>query len=281
MIMSHKESKHEINRPLRRTPTPRRHARIDLGDTRSESVGEWLFNHRVGILVVFAVFVLSGTVLATARYNVERIDREYIIEIVPEMFEEQEQPKVKPVTDIAELDQRMQNVRNVISNEAAKEEDSSGSNEAEQDVREFIEELEQGLDTNNTALEEGVSSTKGSGKSGKGGGDDKGDAKEESDDAKGKYQGTCTVSYCFEDPIRSHRNLYIPAYTARGGGVVVLDVQLNRDGAVTSVRVASSTNTSLNSVAINAARNARTRFNINGDAPSLQKGTITYTFIAQ
>ena len=108
-----------------------------------------------------------------------------------------------------------------------------------------------------------------------------GDAKEESDDAKGKYQGTCTVSYCFEDPIRNHRNLYIPAYTARGGGVVVLDVQLNRDGAVTSVRVASSTNTSLNSVAINAARNARTRFNINGDAPSPQKGTITYTFIAQ
>lgn len=280
-VMRNQESKNEINRPIRRHPTPRRHARIDLGDTRSEGFGEWLFNHRVGLLVVFAVLILSGTVLATARYNVERIEREYIIEITPEMFEEQTQPEVKPKVSAEELFQRMQNVRNVASNEAAQEEASSGSAEAEQEIEEFIEELEAGLDTNNSNLEEGMNSTKGSGTSGKGGGNDKGDAKEENDDAKGKYQGTCTVSYLFEDPVRSHRNLYIPAYTARGGGVVVLDVQLNRNGAVISARVSSSTNTSLNDVAIHAARNSRTRFNINGDAPSPQRGTITYTFIAQ
>lgn len=279
--MSIKEPKSEINRPVRRKNAPRRHARIDLGDTRSEGFGEWLFNHRVGILVVFAVFVLSGTVLATARYNVERIEREYLIEIVPEIFEEQEQPQVKPTPTLEELEQRMQNVRNVASNEAAQEEESSGSSDVEEEVKEFIEELEEGFDANNTNLEQGQNSTKGEGKSGEGGGDDKGDAKEENNDAKGKYQGTCTVSYLFEDPVRSHRNLYIPAYTARGGGVVVVDVKLDRNGAVTSASIASSTNTGLNAIALNAARNNRTRFNINSEAPSPQKGTITYTFIAQ
>ena len=67
--MSNKVTNSEIKRPTRRTTAPRRHARIDLGNTRSESFGEWLFNHRVGLLVVFAVFVLSGPVLATARYD--------------------------------------------------------------------------------------------------------------------------------------------------------------------------------------------------------------------
>jgi TonB family protein len=81
--------------------------------------------------------------------------------------------------------------------------------------------------------------------------------------------------------VRNHANLYIPAYTARGGGVVVLDVWLDRNGAVTSARVASSTNSSLNQIALNAARNYHTQFNIDGSAPSSHKGTITYTFIAQ
>ncbi|MBQ5710362.1 MAG: energy transducer TonB [Alistipes sp.] len=265
---------------MRRASAPRRHARIDLGDTRSESFGEWLFNHRVGLLVVFAVFVLSGTVLATARYDVERIDLEYLIEIVPEEFEEQPVRETKPIPSIEELSQRVQNVRNVISNDAATEQ-SSGSESFDEDLERLMEEIEEGMDANRAAYEEGMNSVRGAGKGGKGGGDDKGDAKDENDKAKGKYQGNCTVTYSFEQPVRHHRNLYVPAYTAKGGGVVVLEVFLDRNGAVTSARVASSTNTSLNQVAIQAARNYNTRFNIDGSAPSPHKGTITYTFIAQ
>ena len=261
--MGNKDSKSQINRPQRRHTAPRRHARIDLGNTRSESFGEWLFNHRVGLLVVFAVFVLSGTVLATARYNVERIDLEYLIEIVPEEFEEQQRPEVKPIPSIEELAQRVQNVRNVVSNEAATEQSSGRS------------------DSNRAAYEEGMNSVRGAGKGGKGGGDDKGDSKDKSDNNRSKYQGNCTVTYSFEQPVRNHRNLYVPAYTAKGGGVVVLEVLIDRNGAVTSARVASSSNSSLNQVAINAARNYNTRFNIDGSAPSPHRGTITYTFIAQ
>ncbi|MBO7286563.1 MAG: energy transducer TonB [Alistipes sp.] len=278
--MGNKDSKSQINRPQRRHSAPRRHARIDLGNTRSESFGEWLFNHRVGLLVVFAVFVLSGTVLATARYNVERIDLEYLIEIVPEEFEEQQRPEVKPIPSIEELAQRVQNVRNVVSNEAATEQ-SSGSSDFDEDIKQLMAEIEEGMDSNRAAYEEGMNSVRGAGKGGKGGGDDKGDSKDKSDNNRSKYQGNCTVTYSFEQPVRNHRNLYVPAYTAKGGGVVVLEVLIDRNGAVTSARVASSSNSSLNQVAINAARNYNTRFNIDGSAPSPHRGTITYTFIAQ
>lgn len=278
--MQNNSNKTQINRGYQGKGAPRRHARINLGDTRKESMGEWLFNHRIGLLVVFAVFVLAGTVLATARYHVERIDLEYIIEIVPEDFKEEKVPEVKPQVSAEELYQRMQNVRNVASNEAAESEESSGSSDFDQETEQLMEQVQEGMDANRSAYEEGMSSIKGKGKSGKGGGNDSGDSKSEND-KKGKYQGTCTVSYNFANPVRNHRNLYIPAYTARGGGVVVLDVWLDRNGAVTSARVASSTNSSLNSTALQAARNYNTRFNIDGSAPAPHKGTITYTFVAQ
>ena len=278
--MQNNSNKTQINRAYNGKGTPRRHARINLGDTRKESMGEWLFNHRIGLLVVFAVFVLAGTVLATARYHVERIDLEYIIEIAPEDFKEEKVPEVKPQVSAEELYQRMQNVRNVASNEAAESEDSSGSSNFDQETEQLMEQVQEGMDANRSAYEEGMSSIKGKGKSGKGGGNDSGDSKSEND-KKGKYQGTCTVSYNFANPVRNHRDLYIPAYTARGGGVVVLDVWLDRNGAVTSARVASSTNSSLNSIALQAARNYNTRFNIDGSAPAPHKGTITYTFVAQ
>ena len=278
--MQNDSNKTQINRGYQGKGAPRRHARINLGDTRKESMGEWLFNHRIGLLVVFAVFVLAGTVLATARYHVERIDLEYLIEIIPEEFEEDKTPETKPQVSAEELYQRMQNVRNVASNEAAENEDSSGSSSLDEETEQLMEQVQEGMDANRSAYEQGMSSVKGTGSSGKGGGNDTGDNSSESD-KKGKYQGTCTVSYRFENPVRNHNDLYIPAYTALGGGVVVVDVWLDRNGAVTSARVASSTNASLNSTALSAARNYKTRFNIDGSAPTSHKGTITYTFVAQ
>ncbi|MBQ6613398.1 MAG: energy transducer TonB [Alistipes sp.] len=279
--MEKNKNKQNINRPQGRNVAPRRHARIDLGNTRKESMGEWLFNHRVGLLAVFAVFVLAGTVLATARYSVERVDLEYFIEIVPQELEEEKVAETKPTVSAEELYQRMQQVRNVVSNEAAQEEDSSGSSEQEQEVENPTDNPNEGVDGTNSSSDDGMSSVRGTGKGGKGGGNDKGDNEDENKSTKPKYQGACTVSYRFEEPVRNHANLYIPAYTARGGGVVVLDVWLDRNGTVTSARVASSTNSSLNQIALQAARNYNTQFNIDGSAPQSHKGTITYTFIAQ
>lgn len=292
VVMSNKDLNKEINSSTsslnarqaqhgQQRVAPRPHVRIDLSQTRHESVGEWLFNHRVGLLVVFAVLVLSGTVLATARYTVECTELEYLIEIAPEEFEEQKREEQKPQISEEELYQRMQSVRNVISNDAATEESSGSSSEFDEEIEQLMEDVAEGMDANRTAYEEGLSSIRGKGDSGKGGGNEKGDGKKEGDQSKGKYQGSCTVSYSFSDPVRNHRNLHVPAYTARGGGVVVVDVSLDRNGSVVSASVASSTNASLNKIALQAARNYNTRFNIDSSAPSPHRGTITYTFVAQ
>ena len=78
---------------------------INLGDTRSETFGEWLYAHRVGLLVVIAIFMIGGTFLATARYNVEIRPQEYIIELVEEIPSEEEVEKLKKRRDQLQEDQ--------------------------------------------------------------------------------------------------------------------------------------------------------------------------------
>ena len=48
----HERSQHRGN-------IPRRKPSVNLNDTRRESLGEWFYSHRIGVLVVIA------------RYNVE------------------------------------------------------------------------------------------------------------------------------------------------------------------------------------------------------------------
>jgi TonB family protein len=90
-----------------------------------------------------------------------------------------------------------------------------------------------------------------------------------------------TVAYNFEKPVRHHRDLYVPAYKTKGGGVVVVDVWLDRNGTVTKASIQSSTNSELNASALAAARHRKTLFRIDDTAPESHRGTITYTFVAQ
>lgn len=259
---------------------PRR-ANVDLGDTRSESAGEWLYSHRVGLLVVMVVFMLSSVVLATARYNVDIRPVEYIIEFVTEepTVEDVERLKMERDRIQAEINQRLaavQNVKNLQSNDASSEAGSMEQTSFDSDMQDMMDKVARDMATNRGDYESGVREAKGIGQgsgsgtnTGKGSGD------------KGKFSGAVTVAYDFRDPVRHHRDLYTPAYRAKSGGVVVVDVWLNRNGEVTAARIQSSTNAELNDQALNAARHKRTRFNIDSSAPTSHRGTITYTFLAQ
>lgn len=259
---------------------PRR-VNVDLGDTRSESAGEWLYSHRVGLLVVMVVFMLSSVVLATARYNVDIRPVEYIIEFVTEepTVEDVERLKMERDRIQAEINQRLaavQNVKNLQSNDASSEAGSMEQTSFDSDMQDMMDKVARDMATNRGDYESGVREAKGIGQgsgsgtnAGKGSGD------------KGKFSGAVTVAYDFRDPVRHHRDLYTPAYRAKSGGVVVVDVWLNRNGEVTAARIQSSTNAELNDQALNAARHKRTRFNIDSSAPTSHRGTITYTFVAQ
>ncbi len=94
------------------------------------------------------------------------------------------------------------------------------------------------------------------------------------------YSGKSNIHYSLEN--RYHVRLPIPVYLTKGGGVVTVDIQVDRAGNVVkaTARPASNINDPMLPVyATQAAEN--TVFNSESKAPAIQKGTITYKFVAQ
>ncbi len=79
-------------------------------------------------------------------------------------------------------------------------------------------------------------------------------------------------------PGRYHVRFLIPTYLAQHGGRVTVSIQVNQMGRVVRATPQGS-NPLLEAYAQKAALG--TLFNTDSHAPSLQSGTITYTFIAQ
>ena len=265
-----------------RGSVPRRKPAVNLSDTRKESLGEWLYSHRIGLLVVLAVYLVGGVVLATARYDVELRPVEYIIEFVDEAPTEEEVEELKKKRDMLQEDinrrlAAIEKVKNLQSNDASESAGSKEQMQYDSDMQQMMDKVASDMATNRGDYESGMREVQGIGKGGSGGGSGgtKGDGE------KGKFSGAVTVAYKFENPVRHHRDLYVPAYRSKSGGVVVVDVWLDRNGTVTSARISSSTNSELNEQALSAARNRRTLFKIDGSAPVSHRGTITYTFVAQ
>lgn len=255
---------------------------VDLGATRKESLGEWLYTHRVGLIVVLISFIFGGTWLATARYSFTLPPSEYFIEFVEEVPSEAEVEELKRKRDELqqEIDRRLQEVqkvKNLQSNDASETSGSSSKLGHDSQTQEMMDKIASDMAANRKEYESGMREVSeiGKGGEGEGAGADKGDGQ------KGKFSGAVTVAYNFSDPVRHHRDLYVPAYRSKGGGVVVVDVWLDRNGTVTQARIASSTNSELNQQALAAARHSKTLFKIDDSAPASHRGTITYTFVAQ
>ncbi len=106
------------------------------------------------------------------------------------------------------------------------------------------------------------------------------DGKEPEEISNVVYSGKSNVEYHLEN--RYHRRLPIPVYLARGGGTVVVDIAVDREGKVTSA-VPQAQGRSLQDPIVQYAREAalRSLFNQDPSAPALQKGTIRYTFVPQ
>ena len=268
--------------PSSRGSLPRRKPAVNLSDTRKESLGEWLYSHRIGLLVVLAVYLVGGVVLATARYDVELRPVEYIIEFVDEAPTEEEVEELKKKRDMLQEDinrrlAAIEKVKNLQSNDASESAGSKEQMQYDSDMQQMMDKVASDMATNRGDYESGMREVQGIGKGGSGGGS--GGTKGNGD--KGKFSGDVTVAYEFKNPVRHHRDLYVPAYRSKSGGVVVVDVWLDRNGTVTSARISSSTNSELNEQALSAARNRRTLFRIDSSAPVSHRGTITYTFVAQ
>ncbi len=94
------------------------------------------------------------------------------------------------------------------------------------------------------------------------------------------YTGESNIVYYLEN--RYHVSLPIPVYLTQGGGKVIVDIVVDRQGKVNNATVRKNSRIKDQQIFVYAKTAAlRTIFNADESAPISQKGTIHYTFIAQ
>ena len=94
------------------------------------------------------------------------------------------------------------------------------------------------------------------------------------------FKGKSNIHYFLAN--RFHARLPIPIYLAEGGGEVIVDIVVGRDGHVLSANPRLDPKiTDLNILAYSKQAAEKTWFNEDPSAPERQKGTITYLFVTQ
>ncbi len=94
------------------------------------------------------------------------------------------------------------------------------------------------------------------------------------------FKGKSNIRYKLGN--RYHLQLPIPVYLAHGGGEVVVDILVDRSGAVLSATPRTNSGTDDPMMLAYAKQAAeKTLFNSDNSAPEKERGTITYLFVAQ
>lgn len=94
------------------------------------------------------------------------------------------------------------------------------------------------------------------------------------------YSGKSNIHYYLEN--RHHVALPIPVYLAKGGGTIIVDIQVDRSGKVIKAIARPAKNINDPMLPEYARQAAElTVFNSESKAAVIQKGTITYNFVAQ
>lgn len=94
------------------------------------------------------------------------------------------------------------------------------------------------------------------------------------------YSGESNIVYYLEN--RHHVSLPIPIYLAKGGGKVIVEIEVSTDGTVIQAEIKAGQKIRDEQLELYATSAAlQTTFNADSNAPSPQKGTIHYNFVAQ
>jgi len=103
----------------------------------------------------------------------------------------------------------------------------------------------------------------------------------ESQKMAANYRGPTRIYYDLQG--RNHTYLPIPIYKCQGSGKVVLIIEVNQKGDVENASIMESESTAKDECLIETAIGTAlvSRFEPNLNAPRIQKGTLTYIFVAQ
>ncbi len=93
------------------------------------------------------------------------------------------------------------------------------------------------------------------------------------------FQGATYITYFLKD--RRKIKIPVPTYKCESSGKVIVNIEVNRKGMVSSFDIDPKSTSDDCLIKAAKASVKRSKFNQNYDAPSKQRGTITYVFEAQ
>ncbi|MCE5346623.1 MAG: hypothetical protein LLG13_10100 [Bacteroidales bacterium] len=104
---------------------------------------------------------------------------------------------------------------------------------------------------------------------------------EESQEMASNYKGPTRIYYDLKG--RTHTYLPIPIYKCQGSGKVVLSIEVNQKGIVEDALIIANESTTSDPCLIETALTTAqiSRFNSDINAPKIEKGTLSYHFVAQ
>ena len=237
--------------------------------------GEWAYDHRVAILATVAAYVIFGVTFVSAEIvvNNRNAQSEIMLDLTDLEALQEELRRAQELNDL--LNEKYDNspATNQISNENALDENLedhrtdaskiySDADEVQERVRQNASDYAAGLQAEREILDRHY----------------EGEGEIENKRVRGKV----TVSYSLSAPVRHALKMPVPSYMCEGGGEVIVNIVVDRDGYVMSADVderQSAKNNCLREAALDKAKESV--FNADVNAPAKQRGTIEYLFISQ
>lgn len=245
-------------------------------NNRSEDIGGWAFDHRVGLCVMIIAYLLIGILFFSSKIVIGRKASTQGMYIDFQTVEALKNERDRLAEEVRKANEQIDwsKIRNLSSNENALNEnlaDSKGTNTAA--LNSDAKAVEARMRANKEAYEQGLRDAEDASKRKDDG--KKGDSKQ----SDKKVKGTVTVSFSFSNPVRYSRHLIKPAYRCEGGGEVIVKVGIDRAGKVLYAYVEEGGDDCMRQTAVAAAKGSR--FDHNQSAPAKQEGEIRYIFIPQ
>lgn len=250
--------------------------RLPFGRKRRREAGEWIYDNRETICITVIVYLVIAIVLLSSRIMLvpREADPAVIVEFQDaEELErlEEELRRAQELNDALNAAGDYASVRNEVSNENA-EEIRERLSEETREIFERSQEVLDDMDRNSAEYEQMLAAVS----------QEPTISAEREEYRDSRVDGGVTVSFSLAQPLRHAVALPVPSYKCPGGGTVVVDIVVSRNGDVISAGVdksRSSSDNCMNDAALEMAR--RSRFNVDSKAPGRHSGTITYTFVPQ
>ncbi|MBK7133954.1 MAG: hypothetical protein IPH69_14360 [Bacteroidales bacterium] len=240
----------------------------------------------VGILGTVILHLIAGIIFMSFQLKSLQTDNsdEFVVEFMPEDTPEDKEKLIElPVTAIERIlqgDQEMLNIARNLSNQSEQKIDPSDYIDKVKEeliksgklgADNYIDEQKRQKEKGDEPLAFNNDSTKSLNK----------DQPDESQKMASNYKGPTRIYYDLKG--RTHLYLPIPIYLCQGSGKVTLAIEVNTKGDVEKAQIIAGESTTSDPCLIETAVKTAlmSRFNPDASSPKIQKGTLSYEFVAQ